>query len=297
MNDAAPRPDPNEGVKAYLGALGERIRLLRARRGMSRKMLADAAHVSLRYLSDLENGSGNASILLLRQVAHALNIPVEEIVSESGERSSEFVLLLETLRALPEAQLQTARETLNRFLDPSANPLQRGRRIALIGLRGAGKTTLGQTLAARMQVPFVELNKEIERAAGMQVGEIHSLYGQAGYRRYERRCLEQVVAEQARVVLATPGSLVSNPGTYNYLLGHFFTIWLRASPEEHMARVVAQGDLRPIAGHAEAMSDLHRILEGRTPFYAKADVAIDTSGQSLEDSVAAIESALRHAKR
>ncbi len=294
MNDSAAF-EGSGGAEEFLRTLGERIRVLRSRRGMSQKMLADAAGVSLRYLSDLENGAGNASVLLLRSVAQALDVPIEELVNEAGERSSEYVLLQERLRELSEDELAAARAALNRFFDPGHNPALRVERVALVGLRGAGKTTLGNKLAAQLGVPFVELNGAIEAKAGLRVGEIHSLYGQGGYRRLERQCLEELVARGTRLVLSTPGSLVSDAGTYNFLLSHFFTVWLRASPEEHMARVVAQGDLRPIAGHSEAMSDLRRILEGRAPFYAKADVNIDTSGKSIAASLQELAAAVRQA--
>lgn len=283
-------PDTTDASAAFLKVLGERVRLVRARRGISRKMVADAAGVSLRYLSDLENGLANASILLLREVAQALGVPLEEIVSAADSRSTDYVMVVEALRVLPEAQLRAARFALNQFLHPGAAGVARSRRIALIGLRGAGKTTLGKRLADALEVPFIELNRDIERAAGLAVGEIHSLYGQSGYRRYERQCLEKICAYPTALVLSTPGSIVSDANTYNTLLTHFYTVWLRALPEDHMARVIAQGDLRPIAGHNEAMTDLRRILEGRTPFYAQADTTIDTSAQS---EAASLESLLQ----
>ena len=281
-------PDTTDASAAFLKTLGERVRLVRARRGISRKMVADAAGVSLRYLSDLENGSANASVLLLREVAQALDTPLEEIVGAADSRPIEYVMLVEALRVLPEARLRAARFALNQFLHPDAAGVARKRRIALIGLRGAGKTTLGKRLATVLKVPFIELNQEIERAAGLAVGEIHSLYGQSGYRRYERECLEKICASPSALVLSTPGSIVSDANTYNTLLTHFYTVWLRALPEDHMARVIAQGDLRPLAGHTEAMTDLRRILEGRTPFYAQADTSIDTSAQSETASVQAL---------
>lgn len=279
----------------FLKALGERIRLLRARRGISRKMLADAADVSLRYLSDLETGAGNASVLLLRQVARALDVPIEEIVNESGERSPEFLLLVQALRGLSDERLTAAKKALDTIVTPVLDATRRIEKLALIGLRGAGKSTIGKLLAERLGTPFVELNKAIEASAGLDVGEIHSLYGQSAYRRYERRCLERVAAGKLPTVLATPGSIVAEVATFNYLLTHFYTIWLRAEPDAHMARVIAQGDMRPITGHREAMDDLKRILEGRVPFYSKADLVVDTTGAEPAETVAAIIKALRQA--
>jgi XRE family aerobic/anaerobic benzoate catabolism transcriptional regulator len=281
--------------EAFLKRLGEHVRLLRARRGMTRNTLASAAGVSLRYLADLEAGRANASVLLLRQVALALNAPIEEIVSPGDAQSSEFVLLAHALRGLPDARLRLARAALAEFLHPKAQPL-RTQRIALIGLRGAGKSTIGRALAARLDVPFVELSKEIEANAGLSVGEIHGLYGQTGYRRYERDCLENVIATYPALVLSAPGSLVAEADTYNLLLGHCLTIWLKASPEEHMARVVAQGDLRPMAGQSEAMADLKRILDGREPFYRQADLTLNTSGASAAESVDALVTMVRQVR-
>ena len=255
---------------------------------MTRTTLAQAAGVSLRYLADLENGQANASVLLLGQVARALDTPIEDIVSQREPASAQFTLITQALRELPEDRLRNARIALAEYLHPEAAAPARNQRIALIGLRGAGKSSLGKKLALRLNVPFVELNREIESAAGMSVGEIHSLYGQAGYRRLERSCLERAIQSHPSLVLATPGSLVSEPRTYNHLLAHFFTVWLSTSPEQHMSRVVAQGDMRPMAGQDEAMSDLKRILDGRTPLYAQADQSLDSRDMSELETLEAL---------
>ncbi|AOZ06620.1 helix-turn-helix transcriptional regulator [Cupriavidus malaysiensis] len=281
----------------YLTQLGERIRSLRAARGMSRKDLARGADVSERYLANLETGTGNASVLLLRQVAHALDVPLPVVLAEvddqGGPRAAEFTQLMQWMAQLPGDQLARVREACRNALAPADSRDARHRRVALIGLRGAGKSTLGRGLAQALGVPFVELNRAIEEEAGASLSEIHSLYGQAAYRRYEMRALERVLRDNEHMVLATPGSLVSEPATFNLLLAHCYTVWVRTSPEEHMARVVAQGDMRPMQGNSEAMTDLRRILQARTPLYARADVTIDTSGQDPQASLQALRAQLR----
>jgi XRE family transcriptional regulator, aerobic/anaerobic benzoate catabolism transcriptional regulator len=286
-------PPPPEGGAAdlYLHRLGARIRAARARRGMTRKLLARDSGVSERYLAQLETGKGNISITLLRRVAAAMGLPLAELVSEEPERPVEFSLLMQTILRLSPAELAEARRLLGRAFGVAADGGRR-QRIALVGLRGAGKSTLGPRLAQALGVPFVELDREIERDVGAPLGEIFDLYGQASYRRAERRALEAVIARHDRAVIATGGSLVSEPATFDLLLSACFAVWLRARPEEHMARVLAQGDTRPMAASAEAMADLRRILDGRTALYAKADIAIDTSGKPVEASLAELLGAI-----
>ena len=259
-----------------LAVLGERVRSLRAQRGLTRKAVAQAADVSERHLANLEYGTGNASILVLQQVAQALHCSLAELVGDVTTSSPEWLLIRELLEHRSEADLRRAR-------------------IALIGLRGAGKSTLGPMLAQDLDVPFIELSREIEKLAGCSVREIHDLYGTNAYRRYERRALEETVQIHSEVVIATPGGIVSDPATFNELLAHCTTVWLRAPPEEHMGRVVAQGDIRPIAASKEAMEDLHRILDGRAAFYSKADLSVDTGGQTLAQSFDALRAAVRSA--
>jgi len=275
----------------FLRLLGERVREARARRGVSRKILARDSGVSERYLAQLESGEGNVSVLLLRQVAQALSLPVIDLVREENGQSVELALILQFLKRLPAARLGAVREQLMAHFGES--PAERRRRIALIGLRGAGKSTLGARLAKELGVPFIELDREIEREAGTSLSEIFLLYGQAGYRRYERRSLEKVLEGHERCVIATGGSIVSEPGTYDLLLSTCYTIWLRAQPEEHMARVVAQGDTRPMAGNAEAMDDLRRILSGRATLYGQADMIVDTAGRSVDQSLKDLKRTLR----
>ena len=277
----------------YLRLLGERVREMRARRGMTRKILARDSGVSERYLAQLETGQGNISILLLRQIAQALDTPLQALVLDGPEPPVDLVHTTEFLRRLPANELVEARRLLVEHFGGVDLYARRGR-IALIGLRGAGKSTLGAMLAHRLEVPFLELDRLIEQESGVSLGGIFDLYGQSGFRRLERRILDQVIERYPRFVLATGGSLVSEPATFERLLTMCFTIWLRATPEEHMQRVIAQGDMRPMADNRESMSDLRRILEVREPLYRKADAAINTGGCAVEEGAEILEQAIRH---
>ena len=277
----------NAAEAEYLRLVGERVRETRARRGMTRKLLARDSGVSERYLAQLETGQGNISILLLRQIAKALDIPVEALVLEGEEPPVDLVHTTEFLRRLPAAELTQARRLLVQHFGGVDLEARRGR-IALIGLRGAGKSTIGAILAGRLEVPFLELDRLIEQESGVSLSAIFDLYGQSGFRRLERRCLDQVIERYPRFVLATGGSLVSEPATFERLLTMCFTVWLRATPEEHMQRVIAQGDMRPMADNRESMSDLRRILEVREPLYGKADVTIDTGRATVDGSAESI---------
>ncbi len=268
----------------FLMALGERVRSLRSRRGMTRKAVALAAQVSERHLANLEYGEGNASILVLQQVAGALQCSLVELLGDVTTSNPEWLLIRELLSTADENTLRKARIAIGEALgtggsNPSANP-----RVALVGLRGAGKSTLGSMLAQDLGFPFVELSREIEQFAGCSVAEIQALYGVAAYRRYERRALEEAIQIHPEAVIATPGGLVSDPATFNQLLSHCTTVWLQADPQDHMGRVQAQGDMRPMAASKEAMEDLKSILQGRAAFYSKAQLKLDTSAQSLEDT-------------
>jgi XRE family transcriptional regulator, aerobic/anaerobic benzoate catabolism transcriptional regulator len=275
----------------YLGRLGERIREARARHGMTRRSLARESQVSERYLAQLEAGQGNISIALLRRVARAMDMPLPELVGEGPERPPELALLIQTLSRLAPAELDEARRVLGQAFGARLTR-DRRQRIALIGLRGAGKSTLGARLAAVRGVPFIELDREVERGFGTSLGEIFDLYGQAAYRRAERQALAQVIAQHDRAVIAAGGSIVAEPATYELLLSSCFTVWLQAAPEEHMARVQGQGDLRPIAASAGAMADLRRILATREPLYARADATVDTAGIGVDESLRRLEVAV-----
>jgi XRE family aerobic/anaerobic benzoate catabolism transcriptional regulator len=273
----------------FLAALGRHVREARERRGMARKILSQNAGVSERYLAQLEAGEGNASVLLLRNVARALGLPLTELI-EQRDGSVEHRLIRRFLERLPAHRLEDVVFRLMR--DFGQEEASRRKRVALVGLRGAGKTTLGSALARELGFPFVELDREIEREAGIGLAEVFLLYGQAGYRRIERRCLARMIESHAQMVMTVGGGIVSEPETFNVLLISCFTVWVKASPDEHMARVVAQGDFRPMQGNAEAMEDLRRILEAREPLYRKADATIDTSGERPEQSLAKLRQAV-----
>ncbi len=296
MNPSARQPDESE-KHPFLVALGERVRALRARRGMTRKAAAQAAGVSERHWANLEYGVGNASIIVLVQVAEALHCPLAELIGDVTTSSPEWLLLRELLERRDEAELRRARIAVGELFGTGGGNAQRSSRIALVGLRGAGKSTLGQMLADDLGFPFVELSQDIEKFAGCSVAEIQALYGQNAYRRYERRALEEAIQIHSEAVLAIPGGLVSDAATFNLLLAHCTTIWLQAEPEDHMQRVAAQGDMRPMAASAEAMEDLKRILAGRAAFYSKAEFTVNTSAQSLTDSFALLRQVARGALR
>jgi XRE family aerobic/anaerobic benzoate catabolism transcriptional regulator len=287
----APSPPAEDATEdaSLLANIGKRVREARERRGMARKNLSQHSSVSERYLAHLEAGEANVSVLLLRNVARALGMPLTELV-DAQESSVEQRLIRRFLDNLPERQLEDVVFRLMRDFGPEA--AARKRRLALVGLRGGGKTTLGSALADELRLPFVELDREIERDAGISLSEVFSLYGQTGYRRIERRCLERIIQSGKQIVMAVGGGIVSEPETYNLLLSNCFTVWIKASPAEHMARVVAQGDFRPMQGNAEAMEDLNRILNAREPLYRKADFTLDTVGERSEQSLAKLRQAV-----
>jgi XRE family transcriptional regulator, aerobic/anaerobic benzoate catabolism transcriptional regulator len=284
-----------EDKNPFLMALGERVRGLRSRRGMTRKAVALAADVSERHLANLEYGIGNASILVLLQVAGALQCSLAELIGDVTTSSPEWLLIRELLDGRDEATLGRVRATIGELLGTGGANASRSQRVALIGLRGAGKSTLGQRLADDLGYPFVELSREIEKFAGCSISEIQALYGMNAYRRYERRALEEAIQIYPEAVIATPGGLVSDPATFNQLLAHCTTVWLQADPQDHMKRVAAQGDLRPMAASKEAMDDLKGILAGRAAFYSKAELRLDTSAQPLEPTFAALRDLVRSA--
>ena len=273
----------------FIQALGVRVREARARRGMSRKILALNSDVSERYLAQVESGETNPSIMVLRHVAHALGISLIELL-EPQQGSPDYRLISRFLEQLSPTRLEEA--LLHLMRDFGNEDASRRKRIALVGLRGAGKSTLGRALAGELSLPFLELNSAIEAEAGMSLNEVFMLYGQPGFRRLERGCLESFIARHESAVITVGGGIVSEAETFNLLLMNCFTIWVKATPEEHMSRVVAQGDFRPMEGNTEAMEDMRRILVAREPLYSKADFTLDTTGQRPEDSLAQLRQAV-----
>ena len=271
----------------YLQRLGDNLRALRAQRGITRKVLGQQSGVSERFLAQLEGGTGNASVLVLRRIAGALGVDLEALLAEPKEnsQSEELSQTMDFLRRLDEEDIAKARGLLEDHFGDAHAPDEgsRRQRIALIGLRGAGKSTLGARLAKELKVPFIELDRVIEQVAGTPLRMVFDLYGQSGFRRFERRCLDEVLEKYPRFVIATGGSIVSEAATFDRLRRECYTVWLRATPEEHMQRVIAQGDMRPMAHNPEAMSELKQILQEREPQYRKADATINTSGRNVAD--------------
>jgi XRE family aerobic/anaerobic benzoate catabolism transcriptional regulator len=273
----------------FMELVGQRVREARSRKNISRKALSDISGVSQRYLAQLETGSGNISIVLLRRVADALDYKIEWLVGEEDPYHSEILPILSLLQ-------QSTKEQRNRvleILDPDHPAIKRSRRIAFIGLRGAGKSTLGRMSADKIGVPFLELNEEIEQASGMPVNEVIALYGQEGYRRLEKQSVERIAVTHDSIVLAVAGGIVSEPETFNYLLRHYHTIWLKADPDDHMSRVRGQGDERPMAGNPEAMDELKSILMSREALYARAEMTVNTSGRDVEQALSNILAVMR----
>jgi XRE family aerobic/anaerobic benzoate catabolism transcriptional regulator len=275
----------------FLLLLGKRVREFRNRRGMTRKAAARDSNVSERHLAQLEAGEGNVSIVLLRRIAAALHVSLVDLFAAEANAPDEKRMIQQFLARLPNHRVEDVVLRLMRDFGPEEKT--RRMRTALIGLRGAGKSTLGAMLAAELHLSFVELDHEIEKEAGMPLAEIFSLYGQPGYRAIERRTLERVLGELERAVLSVGGGVVSEKETFDHLLSNCYTVWIKAQPEEYMSRLIAQGDLRPMAGNDRAMEDLRRILEAREPLYRKADFCLDTSGISVEESFAKLKTALR----
>jgi len=276
----------------FLKLLGERVRQERSRRGMTRKELAKSAYVSERFLAQLETGHGNISIIRLRRIAHAMGMGVERLAQEKNGDVPEMagvVALLEKLK--PEERRRARAMLLEKFGARSVE--ERRGRIALVGMRGAGKSTLGALLAERIGAPFIELDRRIEQESGVKLSAVFDLYGPAGFHRLEREALERVLETNERFVLATGGSIVNEPETFSRLRSACYTVWLKAKPEEHMQRVIAQGDRRPMAGSQWAMVDLRKILAGREPMYEKADASVNTSGKTVKQAASELTAAVK----
>jgi XRE family aerobic/anaerobic benzoate catabolism transcriptional regulator len=281
--DAAPLV--NERDQVFVAQIGKLVRLARAKRGMTRRQLAEESGASERYLAQIESGQGNPSVIILKSVADALEIPIIELLPRSSARTAAVTRIIDRLGRVPLAELPAIAATIEQRVAQAAVS-DRARRIALVGLRGAGKSTLGRMLAEHLGCPFIELDRVVEQEYGATVSFLIEMAGLATFRRYERACLERVIAEHDAAVIATAGGIVSNAETYALLLRRTITVWLKARPDEHMSRVIQQGDFRPMAQNREAMADLIAILEARGADYARADAELDTSGESAEQSFA-----------
>jgi XRE family transcriptional regulator, aerobic/anaerobic benzoate catabolism transcriptional regulator len=270
---------------AFLAAIGREVRRNRAKRGMTRRQLAQASQTSERYLAQIESGAGNPSASVLRAVAQALDVPTSALLPESGARAAALGAVLDLLAQMPEAELPALARELEARMARSGGA-DRARRIALIGLRGAGKSTLGRMLAQHLGCPFIELDRRVEEDYGASIPDLIEMAGTATFRRHERSALDRVITEHQAAVITTAGGIVSSPETYALLLRRSHTIWIKAKPEDHMSRVMAQGDFRPMAQNRAAMADLVAILEARRADYARAEAELDTSGDAVEQSFA-----------
>jgi XRE family aerobic/anaerobic benzoate catabolism transcriptional regulator len=269
--------------QAFVVALGRRVRMARAKRGMTRRQLAQQSGASERYLAQIESGNGNPSVIILRSIAHALDVPIVELLPRPNGHTAAMAHIVDLLGRLPADALPAiAQQIESRAAAAAAS--DRARRFALVGLRGAGKSTLGRMLAQELGYPFIELDRLVEQDYGAAIPDLIEMAGLATFRRYERACLERVLEANEAAVIATAGGIVSNAETYGLLLRRTHTIWLKASPEEHMSRVMDQGDFRPMAQNREAMADLVAILEARRTDYARAAAQLDTSGDTVERS-------------
>jgi XRE family aerobic/anaerobic benzoate catabolism transcriptional regulator len=293
---AAPKPNAREKSAAkaaatdgaFVAELGRLVRLGRVKRGITRKHLAKQSGISERYLAQIESGEGNPSVIVLKGIAAAFGVPVTELLPRANVRNGVLTKINDLLGRLPAAELAAIAELVDRRLS-GAPVSDRGRRIALVGLRGAGKTTLGKFLAENLGCPFIELDRVIEQEYGASLPTLIEMSGAGTFRRYERACLDRVIAENDAAVIATAGGIVASPETYALLLRRTHTIWIKASPQEHMARVMEQGDFRPMAQNREAMADLRAILDARGADYARAEATLDTAGKSAEQSFAQLK--------
>lgn len=280
----ARRPEAERPEHAvFVTGIGRLVRLARAKRGMTRRQLAQESGASERYLAQIEGGQGNPSVLILKSIAQALDVPIIELLPRANGRPAAMTHVLDVLARTPAAELPALAELIESHAARNV-AADRGRRIALVGLRGAGKSTLGRRLAAELACPFIELDRLVEQDYGARIPDLIEMAGLATFRRYERACLERVIDAHDAAVIAPAGGIVSNAETYALLLRRTHTVWIKARPDEHMNRVMEQGDFRPMAQNREAMADLVAILDARRADYARAQAELDTSGDTVECS-------------
>jgi XRE family transcriptional regulator, aerobic/anaerobic benzoate catabolism transcriptional regulator len=289
---AAGGPSAGE-TAAFLAAIGAEVRRHRAKRGMTRRQLAEASATSERYLAQIESGAGNPSAGVLRAIAQALGLSAAALLPEAGARPAALAAIVDLLRQVPEAELPALAKDIEVHIAGAATA-DRARRIALVGLRGAGKSTLGRLLAQQLGRPFIELDRLIEEDYGASIPDLIEMAGAATFRRHERSALERVVAAHEAAVITTAGGIVADAETFALLLRRTHTVWIKARPEDHMSRVMAQGDFRPMAANRQAMADLVAILEARRADYARAEAEVDTSGDAVEQSLAKLVATVMH---
>jgi XRE family aerobic/anaerobic benzoate catabolism transcriptional regulator len=288
-----PLPESGADQDAFARALGRLVRLGRAKRGMTRRQLAQGSGASERYLAQIESGQGNPSVIILKSIAEALDVPIVELIPRTNDRAAAMTHILDLLARLPVSELPGVAGLIEARAAPET-AADRGRRIALVGLRGAGKSTLGQRLAHELGCPFIELDRLVEQEYGARIPDLIEIAGLATFRRYERACLERVIVENEAAVIATAGGIVADAETYALLLRRTHAVWIKARPDEHMSRVMEQGDFRPMAQNREAMADLVAILDARAADYARAEAELDTSGDTIEQSFAKLALIARH---
>jgi XRE family aerobic/anaerobic benzoate catabolism transcriptional regulator len=270
---------------AFLAAIGREVRRHRAKRGMTRRQLAQASQTSERYLAQIESGAGNPSASVLRAIAQALDLPASALLPETGARTAALGAILDLLAQVPESELPALVKDIEaRVVLPGS--ADRARRIALVGLRGAGKSTLGRMLARHLGWPFIELDRAVAEDYGASIPDLIEMAGTATFRRHERSALDRCIAAHEAAIITTAGGIVANPETYSLLLRRTHTIWIKARPEDHMGRVMAQGDFRPMAQNRAAMADLVAILDARRADYARAEAELDTAGDTVQQSFA-----------
>jgi XRE family aerobic/anaerobic benzoate catabolism transcriptional regulator len=281
---AAPGLSTSTADAQFSTEVGRLVRRGRARRGITRRQLAAESHISERYLAQIEGGQGNPSVIVLKAIAQAMEMHITELLPTTGRRHEAAARINELLRRLDASELPAVAQVIEQRIAERAAS-DRARRIALVGLRGAGKSTLGQLLARQLNWPFVEINRVIEQEYGASIAMLIDMSGVSAFRRYERAAIEKVIAEHDKAVIATAGGIVSDPETYALLLRRTHTVWVKALPQEHMSRVIAQGDFRPMAENRAAMADLVAILEARSPDYAQSEAQLDTSGATVKQSL------------
>jgi XRE family aerobic/anaerobic benzoate catabolism transcriptional regulator len=287
-SEKRPAQEERADHDAFVAAVGRLVRQSRAKLGMTRRQLAEGSGASERYLAQIESGQGNPSVIILRAIAHALDVPIIELLPRTNGRTAAMSHILDVLARLPPSELPAIAELIERRAARDVAS-DRARRIALVGLRGAGKSTLGRSLAHELGCPFIELDRLVEQDYGARIPDLIEMAGLATFRRYERTCLERVIDEHPAAVIATAGGIVSNAETYALLLRRTHTIWIKARPDEHMSRVMEQGDFRPMAQNREAMADLVAILDARRGDYARAEAELDTGGEAMEESFAKLQ--------